>query len=346
MTMMRLLWCFLCVAAMGGCTDSSTGGASAPKHSADPVVMRGEAMYFERIAPPVNAQLQVSLINASLADSPDAIIATALVDQAGAPPIPFELSVDRSALDPRMRYALRASLRDGDGRLWFTSDENHAIAPDDAKPVSIRMKMVANDQSEPDRDAVGEAAPAITSPSSTRFRCGDRIVDTTFADEAVSLRYDDVERVLPRARSASGARYAQDGDEFWTRGEGAILTLSGERSDCVASNETTPWEDAKARGVSIRVVGSEPGWLAEIGSGESRNLRLLLDQGERELLFDAIASIDGAAGVRAEHEGVVAELRLFDEACEDPMSGQAFALRAELTVDGKAYSGCGRRLAK
>jgi len=334
----------LCAAAISGCSDRSTDGATAPA-VADPVVVRGEAMYVERIAPPPDAQLEISLINASLADSADAVVASLRIEGVGAPPMPFEMSIDPGKLDPRMSYSLRATLRDGSGRLHFTGDAHHPVVPGEAAPVVIRMKRVteAGTASTHRSDAVGEAA-APTRSTTSRYRCGDRIVDAEIVDEAVILRYDDVERALPRGRSASGARYAQDGDEFWTRGDGAMLTLGGERADCTISTETTPWEDAAARDVSVRVVGNEPGWLAEIGTGARPSLRLVLDYGERELSFDATTPLDGAAGFRADHDGMVAELRLIEEACEDPMSGERHPLRATLAIDNRTYVGCGRRL--
>jgi uncharacterized membrane protein len=73
-------------------------------------------------------------------------------------------------------------------------------------------------------------------------------------------------------------------------------------------------------------------------------MHLMLDYGEREVSFAASTPMRDNAGFRAEGDGVVAELRLVPEPCEDPMSGESFPLRADLDVDGKTYTGCGRRL--
>jgi putative lipoprotein len=338
-----------CSIVLAGCSGPPDASEPAPPASPqDALVIRGEAIYFERIAPPANAQLQVSLIDASLADTAQASVATAMVDNAGPPPIPFQLAAAKGTVDPSRRYSLRASLRDAEGRLWFTSDESHPVTPGDPGPVTIRMKFVAIADAAPASGPAGNDQASVTAvanaTATTRYRCGDRLLDVEMTDDSVILRYGENEKRLPRARSASGSRYAQDGDEFWSRSGRAMLTLAGEQSDCEASDEVTPWEEAKARGVVVRVVGNEPGWLAEIGAGATPAMHLMLDYGEREVSFAASTPMRDNAGFRAEGDGVVAELRLVPEPCEDPMSGESFPLRADLDVDGKTYTGCGRRL--
>lgn len=342
----RLFSCLACL-VIAGCADSAPDGAAPLPVPSDAVVIRGEAMYFERIATPPDARLDVSLVNRSLADSPDAMVSTTTVVLTGAPPFAFELAVDPAALDPRTHYSVRVSLRDGEDRVWFTGEGNHSAAPGDPAPLTIRMKRVAADDPGPAAEsAAGEGAVAPAYPIAARYRCGDRLVDATFTADAVTLGYDGIERQLPIARSASGARYAQDGDEFWSKGDGAMLTLAGERSQCATSDETTPWEEAKARGMTFRATGNEPGWLAEVGSGRTPTMRLLLDHGERELVFDVVRRLKGGAGFQGESDGVVAELRLIEADCVDTMSGESFPVRVELRAGDVDYRGCGRRLAE
>lgn len=65
------------------------------------------------------------------------------------------------------------------------------------------------------------------------WRCGDRPVAARFDNGAgtVTLTHDRGELVLPQARSASGARYADaNGNEFWNKGNEATLTLSGQEA--------------------------------------------------------------------------------------------------------------------
>jgi len=87
----------------------------------------------------------------------------------------------------------------------------------------------------------GSAAPApaeqaVAGPIETHWQCGDQRVAARFDNPAqtVTVVHDRGELVLPQAVSASGARYADaNGNEFWTKGPGGTLTLSGAAArDC------------------------------------------------------------------------------------------------------------------
>jgi uncharacterized lipoprotein YbaY/uncharacterized membrane protein len=306
------------------------------------VSIRGEAVYRERIAPPAGARLEISLVNTRLADTPDAVVARHVVENVGSPPIPFELAVDPSKLDGRMSYSIAAVLRDVDDKAWFVTDTQNPVVPGQAEPLTLNLIRVGQSPAA----SVAQVDATASAQAKVRYRCGDRIVDAEFADDQAILRYDDEERALPIAMSGSGARYAQDGIEFWSKGNEATLRIGEERSDCAPSDEITPWEAAQARGVRFRAIGNEPGWLVELDAGESPAMTLTLDNGERELAFERTTPIDGANGYRGEHDGTSAELRLTETDCEDPMSGERFPVRAQLRVGDREYTGCGRHLAE
>lgn len=64
----------------------------------------------------------------------------------------------------------------------------------------------------------------------SQWQCGDQRVAARFDNTAgtVTITHERGELVLPQATSASGARYADaNGNEFWNKGAGASLTLSG-----------------------------------------------------------------------------------------------------------------------
>ena len=99
-----------------------------------------------------------------------------------------------------------------------------------------------SDNDAPPAATPAPAAPAATSPAvepapasaatvlQSQWQCGDERVSARFdqAAENVTLVHGAGELVLPLAMSASGARYADDkGNEFWTKGPGGTLTLSG-----------------------------------------------------------------------------------------------------------------------
>jgi len=173
------------------------------------------------------------------------------------------------------------------------------------------------------------------------------LVDAHTAGDSMQLRFSGRKLTLPHVESLAGARHADaTGNEFMRQGDGAALILAGEdQRDCTRSERASPWTEAAARGIAYRAVGSEPGWLVEVGSGDDPPMHAVLDYGERTLdLVHAtgISSTSGYGGKLADGTDVV--LRTRREPCRDGMSGEAFATSAELTVGGKVYRGCGAYL--
>ena len=73
-------------------------------------------------------------------------------------------------------------------------------------------------------------APNPGTPIETHWQCGDQRVAARFdpATQALTLIHERGQLALPHSVSASGARYADaNGNEFWSKGPGATLTLSG-----------------------------------------------------------------------------------------------------------------------
>lgn len=197
----------------------------------------------------------------------------------------------------------------------------------------------------------GNAATTPPEPASTqtRWRCDELLVATTHHDDVVELFFSGRTLQMPIAVSASGARYADDqGNEFWSKGETAMLTLAGApKRDCAVTQDISPWEDARKRGITFRAVGNEPGWWVEVGSGDSPPLTAALDFGQRRIEVaqsQGISSTPGFGGKTADGTDVV--LRIQDQPCADVMSGEQFEASAELSVGDQVYRGCGARLGK
>ncbi|MCF7991736.1 MAG: MliC family protein [Thiohalocapsa sp.] len=73
----------------------------------------------------------------------------------------------------------------------------------------------------------------------THYRCGaDFELWVSFADPSTAnIRYSGGTLELPQVRAASGARYASEGNEFWTKGDEALFQLSGsEQRRCQVSD--------------------------------------------------------------------------------------------------------------
>ncbi|QYO65773.1 YbaY family lipoprotein [Leptolyngbya sp. 7M] len=90
-------------------------------------VVSGTVTYRQRSALPPTAVLIVSLIDISRADAAATVIAEQRIETAGKQvPFSFDMAYDRSRIQERNRYAIRAEIRDRD-RLLFTTDTNHLV---------------------------------------------------------------------------------------------------------------------------------------------------------------------------------------------------------------------------
>jgi uncharacterized membrane protein len=221
-------------------------------------------------------------------------------------------------------------------------------APTGPAPAVAPPRPASTPAAPPGGKAPGQAAPPSSSASAAEhWQCGELLVDAAAVGESMRLRFSGRSLVLPHVESLTGARHADGaGNAFMRQGDGAILVLAGEEQrDCTRSDRASPWTEAAARGIVYRAVGSEPGWLVEVGSGEDPPLHAVLDYGERTLDIahaTGISSTPGYGGKLADGTDVV--LRTKREPCRDGMSGEAFETSAELTVGGKAYRGCGAYL--
>lgn len=94
---------------------------------AEVLVLTGTAFYRERIAMPARAVLTVQLQNISRADAPAQVLAQTRQAFGNLQvPLAYRLEVPRAVLDPRMRYALRATVR-VDGELHFSTTQVHPV---------------------------------------------------------------------------------------------------------------------------------------------------------------------------------------------------------------------------
>ena len=108
---------------------------------------------------------------------------------------------------------------------------------------------------------------------------------------------------------------------------------------------SSPWDDAKARGIGFRAVGNEPGWFAEVGMGEAPSLHAELDYGERMVDVGKLQSLSGPLGyVGTAYDGASVRLVIERKSCSDGMSDATYPASAELTVGDRTYRGCGRFL--
>lgn len=117
---------------------------------AQPVTITGAAAYRQRIALPPDATVIVTLEDVSRADALAEKLAEERIATQGAQvPIPFALTVDRAALDPRHTYAVRVRILDADGNLMWTTDSVHQVpgSPDGDRVELGTLWLVQVEQS-------------------------------------------------------------------------------------------------------------------------------------------------------------------------------------------------------
>lgn len=311
---------------------ASTADAPRSAHA-----VTGTATYLERIRMPPGGSLRVQLLDNQLADTPQAVIAEVTHKDVEGPPYAFSLPFDPAKLRPGSQYGLHAALSGPDGKLWFVSDTRVPVDPAANLPVEIRMVRA---------QAAGTVPASTASSSVTHWQCGESRVGATFdaKTERVELSINGRILTLPLARSASGARYADErGNEFWTKGASGTLTLADEgKHDCTQAEGASPWDSARARNVAFRAVGNEPGWLVEVGQGDTPPLHAQLDFGARTLdIAQVTRSKDGLRFDGKTANGTEVKLTIERKPCQDDMSGARFGASAQLHAGGKVYRGCG-----
>ncbi len=201
-------------------------GCGAVEDESAPVLVRGEARLPDGSRFPDQGTLEIALVNTLLADTPSAVVARHGVEDPAGSKTYFEFPVEGDLIEDGMVYALSATYRDADDRVWFVTDSQVAIEPRSKAINGLAMIAVAQ---EPGGEAASAPAP-VEGPVEAHYLCGDTPVRTIFESGRVTLHFqgEQAPLILPTAISASGARFAQDGNEFWSKGKEATLIRAGQ----------------------------------------------------------------------------------------------------------------------
>jgi len=180
---------------------------------------------------------------------------------------------------------------------------------------------------------------------------GSAAVTRLVADPpAVLLRLDGSTHRLPQQVAASGVRYEDDTLQWWEKGAQAMLQRKPATPsvNCRENRPQSLIEDARARGVTFRGLGNEPGWLLEIGP--LQRVRMDGAYGALKLVFDELVPrADAATGqpiYEGRSDGHHLRFTIGNPPCQDDMSGQPFPATVLLEVDGQALRGCGQPLGR
>ena len=204
------------------------------------------------------------------------------------------------------------------------------------------LLLAACTQAPAEPPAPAAAVPDETPPIAARFACDEVAVAATFYADRAELQLPGRTLTLPQVAAASGARYSDNLNTFWNKGNEATFELEGRTQSCREVRD--PWLEATGRGIDFRAVGQEPGWYLEIDNG--RSMHLVYDYAERTATTPLPAPVVNGdetsytAVTDAHRLAVVIEPR----PCSDTMSGQRFPRTVTVTIDGKTLRGCGRPL--
>jgi heat shock protein HslJ len=132
------------------------------------------------------------------------------------------------------------------------------------------------------------------------------------------------------------------GDTRWDALGATVLQL--DRDHALAPRDGIFFE--LERDHDFRGLGQEPGWSLEIHQGEE--IRFSYDYGKGLAVVPATpAQVDATTGTRsyrARHESADLRVEIVPVACTDSMSGQSYPTTVSVTLNGRAFRGCGQPL--
>ncbi len=334
-----------------------------PDHAA-PGYLAGSAFYFERISMPEDASLELVLINTS--GPTDRVLTRKVVSDVGSPPYPFELEYDPAGVDPADAHELWLTLYMPDGSARFSAEAPVDLSRSEMQQVRLiaiepESEVPAVEEVEPEpEDAEPEQAEpdeADESEDSERdeyadlsvandWQCGDIRIEIVADQGDAVLTLPWADHVLRQQETDRGIRYAGDGISLWSQAhESAVLELPGQDGiECRPAGLPSPWALARDAGAYFRATGNEPGWVLELYDRDDPVLRLELDGGSHELLFDTVIADPDGDGYIAESPGNEAGIILIRETCRDTMVGWEFPYRVEVLLNDRELSACGRYL--
>jgi para-nitrobenzyl esterase len=128
------------ISATTGVTNSqSEGESSGEKTDMLRRELTGTVTYRQRIALPAGSVVAVQLQDVSHADAPATVLASQTITTTGQQvPIPFALVYDPTVIDPRLTYALRATITIN-GKLGWANSEQVPVLTHDAPVGNVEV---------------------------------------------------------------------------------------------------------------------------------------------------------------------------------------------------------------
>ena len=120
----------------------ATGAATASEPEVAEVT--GKIRYFERIAAPPDARLEVVLQDISRQDVAAERLGEVIVQNAGQPPYAFRIQYDPAQIDPRHTHSVADRLYDGDKLLFVTDQVHQVITRGFPSTATLRLRRVGS----------------------------------------------------------------------------------------------------------------------------------------------------------------------------------------------------------
>ncbi len=216
------------VGLLSACGDDET---------AETIHVKGHLTYPQNTPLPDNANARISLTEDPEPTQDDAEQAGPQTQQSGKrivaeqtlhnlkeKPIGFDLQVGRALLKDAGSYLLKAQIIDAEGQVQW-----HTAKPLPIEPSQAGQRIELTLAPTPDNIAV---------LSFTRATCEDgfAFAIATQPDRAV-LRVDDRIMMLPRVESASGVKYDDEQNIYWSKAREALVQIDGQQhSNCKPEN--------------------------------------------------------------------------------------------------------------
>jgi uncharacterized lipoprotein YbaY len=152
--------------AAGGSAAASGGEEASAGETEVTVTVSGTVTYLERIALPDDAVVNVQLQDTSLADAPAVVLGEQTIETAGQQvPIPFEISYNPDDIQENGTYTVRATIRDGEGTLLFTSDTATPVITNDNPTEDVEIVTVSvassGESEAPPEEGAGAGEPTL-----------------------------------------------------------------------------------------------------------------------------------------------------------------------------------------
>jgi len=201
---------------------------------------------------------------------------------------------------------------------------------------------------DPDNEAHTEIPAAETEAQTFVYECPDDFSFVARIETGKAWLFLPGNTIdLTQVPSASGSKYSNGSDTFWSKADEALIeTGNGKHAGCRNNRARAIWEHAKLNGVDFRALGNEPGWYMEISN--KQDILLVTDYGQRTYRFPTSAiksEPDNRTTIySASSNDNMIEAVIKGYPCRDSMSGEAFSATVSVVINDKRYTGCGKAL--